>query len=283
MTHAKKVKYDNRVQRTIEMALEYHSMGFIPIPVPAKQKGPRIKGWGDLRLSEDEIEEEWVEPNIALLLGPPSNNLVEVGLDCLGARIAGKILLPRTFMIHGRKSAPRSHYWYISPENSPIKLLDPESADCIVELRTSVETEGGKLKAFATNVPPSIHPDGEVLKWHKGRIRPLKIKAGKLQRSVHLIGAACLLAKLWKQGSRHDLALALAGVLVRAEFRKETSINIIRSICRVADDEEIKDRIRVIEDTYSRFQHEERVAGKKRLYKIASSESIVSEALNWLD
>src|SRR5712692_7677623 len=84
------------------------------VPVPRGEKGPRLKNWQNLRLEEAELPKHFHgKKNVGLLLGEPSRGLVDIDLDCLEAIAAAEVWLPPTQLIHGRKSKPRSHWWFV--------------------------------------------------------------------------------------------------------------------------------------------------------------------------
>ena len=67
----------------LDAARWYHARGYAPIPLPAGEKKPVIRGWNALRLSEDDLPLHFNGTgNIGLLLGEPSGWLVDVDLDC---------------------------------------------------------------------------------------------------------------------------------------------------------------------------------------------------------
>src|SRR5262249_36880463 len=132
-------------------------MGRLPIPIPLREKGPRLKGWTGLRLTDQQIEQEFggAPKNIGFLLGEPSKWTVDIDLDCDEAvEFAGHIL-PPTAEIFGRASKPRSHYIYQSPGLTSHQFEDVDGS-MIVEIRST----GGQ-----TVFPPSIHLSGEPITW----------------------------------------------------------------------------------------------------------------------
>jgi hypothetical protein len=64
----------------LSAALAYIRRGWCPIPVPYRDKGPTIKHWEELRISEAEAANYFngAKQNIGVLLGPPSHNLTDV-------------------------------------------------------------------------------------------------------------------------------------------------------------------------------------------------------------
>ncbi len=61
-----------------------------------------------------------------------------------------------------------------------------------------------------------------------------------------------LFAQHWHSGSRHELALGLAGVLRRVGCSENDAVRTIINICQETNDEEIADLLRAVTDTYSK-------------------------------
>jgi hypothetical protein len=137
----------------LDAARRYHGRGFTPIPLPAGEKKPVIRGWNALRFSADDLILHFDGTgNIGLLLGEPSGGLVDVDLDCDEAvELAGQYL-PPTGAVTGRPSRPGSHRWYICQGAATVQYRDPRDGTMIVELRST---------GAQTVVGPSLHPDGE--------------------------------------------------------------------------------------------------------------------------
>lgn len=136
-------------------ATVYLRRGMIPVYIQPGTKCPSEKGWQQTRPTETELVNIFKVPcNIGLLLGAPSNGLVDVDLDCREAReLADKYLLS-TPSITGRASAPRSHRWYYAPGAITRQFRDPITNQMVIELRST---------GAQTLVGPSIHPEsGEV-------------------------------------------------------------------------------------------------------------------------
>jgi hypothetical protein len=63
----------------------YLDRGFIPTPCHPRAKIPILKGWQDLRPTAKDLDAYFppkTTRNIGLVLGKPSNNLVDVDKDC---------------------------------------------------------------------------------------------------------------------------------------------------------------------------------------------------------
>src|SRR6478672_9220974 len=87
----------------------YIDNNFSPIPVPLGCKIPVIKGWPDLVVTGENVNQHFNgEPtNIGILTGLPSGNLVDVDIDDPGALRFAECFLPKTDCIFGRQSNPR--------------------------------------------------------------------------------------------------------------------------------------------------------------------------------
>ncbi len=170
----------------LDAARTYLRRGFLPVPIPVGQKGPRLKGWQRLRLAVDELPAHFNGGgNIGLLLGEPSGGLVDVDLDCPEARTFAAQYLPPTDAKTGRPSAPQSHWWYIvDGAITSTRHRDPIDKSVIVELRSTGQQ---------TLVGPSIHPSGEPYDMLEGE--PARVDAIALAASVAGLAEAILRAR----------------------------------------------------------------------------------------
>ena len=278
---------------TREAAIRYHKQGWVPLPLPHLKKRPVLPDWSNFRFDLSALDEHFPaggEQNIGLLLGAPSNGLVDVDLDCPEARAAAPFLLPKTDMIGGRESAPDSHWWYIvdsPPEKSATDLNDPTKLDNdptrhMLELRST----GGQ-----TVVPPSIyptdlekgHPEPERSVWSK-RTGPARVNFIDLWVAVRAVGAAALLGRYWPRGSRNKAALALAGGLLQAGWEAEKVENFIRAVCAAAKDEESQDRVATVAATVERRATDKTATGWPALANLLgqAGKVIVDLVKEWL-
>src|SRR5262245_47894668 len=97
-------------------AASYHlGQGHRPIPFYHRAKVPIGEGWQNQRPTAEDLDRLFPDAearNIGLLLGEPSQGLVDVDLDSEEAIRAAPYLLPSTQMVSGRTSRPHSHFWY---------------------------------------------------------------------------------------------------------------------------------------------------------------------------
>jgi len=252
-----------------EAAREYIARGWAVIDVPLRAKAPTRRDWQHAQLTADDVDPGG---NIGLVLGEPSAGLVDVDVDCTEALAAAPYLLPETGMCHGRPSKPSSHHWYVltDPKARTVRYRDPDGST-LVELRGS----GGQ-----TIVPPSVHPSGELLVWEADS-DPARLEARTLRRGVAMVAAAAMVARRWPAGSRHDGALALAGLLCRGRMAQHDAERLIEAVSRAAGDDEWRDRVRAVRDTYGESGA---TTGATRLADLLpDGQAVVVRLREWLD
>jgi hypothetical protein len=215
---------------TFDAAVAYVRGGFAPIPVPYREKGPKLKGWQDLRLAEGDVPRYFGagERNIGILNGEPSGDLVDVDLDAEGAR-EHLDWLPDTGRISGRSGSPASHRFYRAHGIETTQYRDPITGAMLVELRST---------GSHTLAPPSVHPSGEAYRWER-QGEPVRVDSDELRRRVAIVAADALLARYWpSEGSRHAASLALVGWLCRHGWDQEEAERFVADVARAAGDDE---------------------------------------------
>src|SRR5438105_3993081 len=114
-----------------DSALVCHGKNWMPIPVPFKSKNPNRQGWQGERYTLEDIPRVFngKPQNMGLLLGEPSDGLVDVDADSKEAVRLAPHVLPKTNAIFGRTSKRRSHYFYLaSPLVETTQFRDPADA-----------------------------------------------------------------------------------------------------------------------------------------------------------
>jgi hypothetical protein len=229
-------------QSTIfDVARQYIERGWSVIPIPHGRKTPLFKEWQKLRITEAKAHDyfDGQPHNIGVLLGEPSGNLIDIDLDCPEAVSLAPHFLPETLAIFGRTSKVRSHYLY----RSDIRQAKYKATDgkMLCELRS----DGGQ-----TIFPGSVH-SGEAVEWASEGI-PASVTPEHIADAVGKLAACSLLTRLWNMGSRHDLALAVAGGLARAGWSRDDAIKFIVCAAEAAGDDESEDRDKAASDTFER-------------------------------
>ncbi|MEO3428717.1 phage/plasmid primase, P4 family [Pelagibius sp. CAU 1746] len=266
--------YVQTPKTALEWAKHYRSMGYRPIPIPYKDKAPRLKGWGELALDGKELEAAFraEQMNIGINLGEASGGLVDIDLDCEEAIRLAPAFLPPTEAIFGRSSKPKSHWLYrVTDCGDRTAFSGPDGAGMLLEYRAN-----GSQTVF----PGSVHPSGERVEFDcKGD--PAHVSRDDLLSAVRKCAAASLIAKYWAKGSRHDLALALSGTLLKGGWSSENAVQFVEAVCHAAEDEDVEDRKRCIADTVARLARGEPVAGPSRLAELIGDRSC-SCVQDWL-
>ncbi len=255
------------------VATDYLLRGWQPLPVPFRSKNPNFPGWQHFVTTEADLPKHFngKPQNIGVLLGSKSNGLIDVDLDSSEAIKIADYFLPKTEAVFGRESKPRSHRLYIS--DFP-KIEKFEFNETIAEIRST----GGQ-----TVFPFSTHESGESIEWLTDG-EPRKIEAKDLRRCVALLSSACALSKYWIKGSRlrHKLSLAVSGAFLRNGFTENETINFIRAVCVASNDEELEDRLKVVESTAEKLRNKENVFGFPRLAEL-TDEKLVKTLYKWLE
>jgi hypothetical protein len=176
----------------LEAALDYAKRGWQDVPIPAGEKGPKLSGWGKLRLSIDDLPRHFGGGcNIGVILGPPSGELVDIDLDCEEALAIADLYLPPTGAEFGRKSKPRSHRLYVAPGAVHEAFADPLDGSTLLELRAQGRDGGCHQTVF----PPSVHPSGESIEWTSQIIAPAVVDAKPLRLVAAYLAIGCLVAR----------------------------------------------------------------------------------------
>ena len=229
-------------QQTIAAAaLAYAKRGWKPVPIHRKTKKPIDKGWQ--KRPYDPAQFNGNSQNVAIQLGAISGGLVDVDLNSRLAIGLSQEFLPATGAIFGHRSKPCSHQLYVSDlhtdeKRAAIQFKDKKTGATIVELRV-----GANDKAATVVVPPSMHVTGEMVEWTNDGM-PTRVNGAALKRAVLKLAIACLLVPRYPgQGSRHEGALVLGGVLARAGWAEEDIRHLMEVVARSAGDDERHDRV----------------------------------------
>jgi len=264
----------------LDAARDYTRRRWSVVPVPRGKKAPELRGWQNLRLTEEELPSRIsADTNLGLLLGEPSGGLIDVDLDASEAIAVADFFLPKTPRVHGRLSKPRSHRWYhVSPSPEYVKLVDPMRQKSDPRNSTIVEL---RQDGHQTVVPPSLHESGEVCGWD-AEGEPAEVDANDIFQRVHTLAAAALLARYWPaRGRRHDAALALSGMLLRAGWEVGRASHFVGAVAAAAGDEEQRMRLRDVLSTAERQNSGRTTTGAPILSEIVG-DAVVQRVREWL-
>jgi len=251
---------------------QYLSRGWSVIPIPLKSKAPVLENWQKLRLREEEIPGYFHgRENVGVLLGEPSNWLVDVDLDSETPILIAPFILPKTLVFgHGANSKSKSHWLFRAQEAQTRKFIF--EGKTYVELRST---------GTQTLFPPSVHPNGETYRF-ANQGEPIELSPQELEQKCALLAGLSLLADFWpEEGSRQDFALALTGALVRRGIEETTIEEWLRIICVASGDEEPKMRVAQIRHTMEKVREGEPATGFPRLSEFIK-EGVIKCAFSWL-
>lgn len=250
------------------------SNGYCPVPIPRGEKGLKIPNWPEYRIAMEDIPNVFTDKvNIGVILGKPSNSLTDIDLDSLEARRAAPMILPKTFMIFGRKTSRRSHYGYEAEGSKTEKFIDPEDGEMIVEIRSD---------GCQTVLPGSLHPSGEFVEWETtALLQAAKVDYSLLYKAVTTLAAVALIAKRWKDGSRQEMALMVSGALAHGGLTAEEAERFIEAVCIAANDDETYKRTDACRDTFEKYRNGEPITGIPTL-KEHLGEKVFSKLNAWL-
>jgi hypothetical protein len=252
-----------------EAARAYAARGWKPVPVSRKSKRPLGNGWQ--KRPFDPAQFNGNAQNVAVQLGAESGGLTDVDLDCADAVGFALEFLPPTGAIFGRKSKPCSHMLYLTDLCKTEKLAAIQYKEYVAGRQGAVIVElrvGADGKGAATIFPPSMHSAGEMVQWVNDG-EPARVTGADLKRAVLQLAVACLLKRYYPgQGSRHDAALVIGGVLARAGWSVDDITHVIEAVATAAGDDDVADRVNAAASAVNLKANGENVSGLTRLAEV---------------
>jgi len=172
---------------TGQAAIGYLERGWAPIDIPYRSKNPNRNRWQKERHTEADLQRRFNgrPRNVGVLLGAPSDGLIDIDLDHMVAVEMAPDLLPPTASTFGRRSKPRSHYEYQATGPIETKKWKSKVYGTLVELRST---------GCQTVFPGSVHECGEPIEWVEDG-SPAKIDPNRLTTEVAKLANA-VMAKL---------------------------------------------------------------------------------------
>jgi putative DNA primase/helicase len=271
-----------------EAALDYATKRkWKAVPVSRKTKRPIGKDWQKRPFNPAQFNGN--AQNVAVQLGLVSGGLTDVDADSRMAIGLAPEFLPATAAVFGRRSKPASHQLYVTDlyktekraviqyaqwqKNGHGKLVQGQM---IVELRI-----GGDGKGAVTVAPPSMHETGEMVEWVNDG-EPAKVTGEELVHAVRKLAVASLLSTHYPgQGSQHDGALVIGGVLARAGWDVNDIGHVVTVVARAAGDPEVSDRVTAATSAVNMKASGQNVSGLQRLREIWGDE-VADTLTHWL-
>jgi putative DNA primase/helicase len=209
-----------------------------------KKKNPIKADWRNQSVSAEDAlaASQMLQHNIGILNGTTSG-VIDIDLDCAEAVAFADLFLPETVASFGHEGNDRGHYLVaIQSSGKTRKFNMPDSSECLVELRSD---------GTQTMLPPSIHPSGHKLQFRYINDSAPAVDYADLLVATQRVAACSVIARSWSEGSRHQLALAFAGMMYKADFNQDLAENVVNTICNFTKDEEMADRLNAVTTTYA--------------------------------
>ena len=265
----------------------YDNEGIKLVRLSHRTKKPIDEEW-QLRRRPLEDLQEWIlrGGDVGWQCGEVSGWIAAADLDWPEARKLALRFLPDT--LRGAKGSEEpSQYFYRSVGLGYKKFSELGEPGEIIALKASNNGAGHQVV-----VAPSVHPDkGPYL--FVGGYNPAAIAdvdKDELRKAVGMLAVASLIARHLPAskedggGGRHDLALALAGYMLRnGEAEEDASKMLVGAWeCREAPREGVEDVRRSVRDTAARLAHNEPATGGRRLEElIPGMPAKIADFLGW--
>ncbi|MEM2690123.1 MAG: bifunctional DNA primase/polymerase [Nitrososphaerota archaeon] len=231
------------MQKTSEFLELYISRGLTPIPLERGGKTPILREWPNVSREEALKAFEYLEDyNVGLRIEPPI-----CVLDIDDRRLVPLILdeISQTWIVETRRGchvylkAPEDYYPHTNKKSKLIQLL---AEGCQAVAPPSI-VEGHEYR-FRVN--PS---NCEIAKLDENKVKLLERIINSFMKYEAMI---LEFARLWTEGHRHNLSLWLNGALRKSGIERFEAAVIVKSICLLAGDPELKDRLTALKTTYER-------------------------------
>jgi hypothetical protein len=235
----------------------YQSLGWSPLPLEPRTKDCIIPGWPTKAFTPAAFRDD---ANIGL---KSINGLVifDDDLTKRGKKL-GDAFLPLTRAVYGRRSAPRSKRLYL--------------CTALQECRTWLDLNGEHLHQLRVGVqdmaPPSVHPEGERLKWVGPLWRGMltEVDEAALIMACNLRATAALIALHWPAHGRRLLRLAYARVLLETlGLSDDIATRVLELACELggSDDKGIQHAAKAVRDTKDALVKNEKAIGATYIRK----------------
>ena len=226
-----------------------------------------LNGWQAGGIDNDSLNDHFGldQLNIGVVLGDPSNGLVDIDIDDPAAVAFAERLLPETNCIFGRLSRPRSHQIY--------KVSSAQRREAfVISGKTIIELRGnGHLTVF----PGSVHPCGELIEFESDFDGdPGQTDWDNLKNAARKVALATALFKAWIPGSRHRLSLCASGFLYQLKWTQIETHDLIRLVATQAKDEEIFARLKSVKTTFETAAQGKPILGRGELTELLGEDPV---------
>jgi putative DNA primase/helicase len=266
-------------QEVAELLAHYDNEGIKLVRVSRKTKKPVESGWQRRAVPLNDVV-EWVAEggNVGWQVGEVSDWRCAVDPDCPEAEKLAPSFLPDT--LKAAKGSVPSLYFYRSPGLGFDTFKDLDGSP-IMDLKASNNGAGHQVV-----VEPSVHRDKGPYKW-VGGYNPAAIRevpAAELRALVGELAVAALIARNLPEKGRHDLAMALAGYLLRNGLGVPTVLKILTAAweVNVPPREAFRDLQGIVRDTSVRLERNDPATGGRTLEELVPGmPARIAKFLGW--
>jgi len=257
-------------ERDTDLLRFYDNEGIKLVRLSHRTKKPVDEEWQMQQLPLEELQ-EWVRRggDVGWQCGEVSGWMSAVDLDCTEARRLASKFLPETLRGAKGKEAP-SQYFYRSAELGYKKFSELGGPGELIALMASNNGRGHQVA-----VAPSIHREKGSYHFVDGYNPAAIAVVGKdeLRHRVGMLAVATLIARHLPPskeeggGGRHDIALALAGYMLRNGEATEDVEKMLTAAWGVRDAsrQAVEDVRRSVRDTSVRLARNEPATGGRKL------------------
>jgi putative DNA primase/helicase len=274
-------------ERDTDLLRFYDNEGIKLVRLSHRTKKPVDEEWQQQQVPLEDLQ-EWVRQggDVGWQCGEVSGWMSVVDLDCAEARRLALRFLPETLRGAKGKEAP-SQYFYRSAELGYKKFSELGGPGELIALKASNNGRGHQVA-----VAPSVHREKGPYHFIGGYNPAAIAVVGKeeLRHRVGMLAVATLIArhlppsKVEGGGGRHDLALALAGYMLRNGETAEDVEKLLTTAWeqRNAPHQAVEDVSRGVRDTASRLARNEPATGGRRLGElIPQIPEKIADFLGW--
>jgi P4 family phage/plasmid primase-like protien len=274
-------------ERDTDLLRFYDNEGIKLVRLSHRTKKPVDEEWQRRQVPLEDLQ-AWVRNggDVGWQCGEVSGWMSAVDLDCTEARKLAPIFLPDTLRGAKGKETP-SQYFYRSTGLGYKKFSEFGGSGELIALKASNNGRGHQVA-----VAPSIHREKGAYHF-VGGYNPAAIAVVDKDELRHLVGmlaTSVLVARHLPPsraeggGGRHDLALALAGYMLRNGEAAEDIVKMLVSAWEVrkAPRQGLEDVRRSVRDTDTRLARNEPATGGRRLEELVPGmPQKIADFLGW--
>jgi putative DNA primase/helicase len=274
-------------ERDTDLLRFYDNEGIKLVRLSHRTKKPVDEEWQQRQVPLEDLQ-EWVRQggDVGWQCGEVSGWMSVVDLDCTEARRLASRFLPETLRGAKGEESP-SQYFYRSAKLGYKKFSELGGPGELIALKASNNGRGHQVA-----VAPSVHREKGPYHFIGG-YNPAAIAVvgnEELRHRVGMLAAATLIARHLPPskeeggGGRHDIALALAGYMLRNGEATEDVEKMLTAAWGVRDAsrQAVEDVRRSVRDTATRLARNEPATGGRRLGELVPKmPEKIADFLGW--